>query len=129
MAALRSLDLFSGIGGLSLALHGLCEPLCYYEIEPAAQAVLKDQMRRGGLPAAPICADVRTLTPQWLRKYTNSLPNSLVGGFPCTGFSLLGLGAGFDDEQSSLFFRLLQLCFQPSALSFSKTSLSSSTLG
>ena len=62
MAALRSLDLFSGIGGLSLALKGLCEPLCYCEIEPAAQAVLQDQMRRGAfLPRryAPMCAPSR----------------------------------------------------------------------
>ena len=101
MAALRSLDLFSGIGGLSLALQGLCEPLLYCEIEPAAQAVLQDQMRRRGLPAASIGSDVRTLTPQWLRG--PSLPNSLVGGYPCTGFSLIGKRAGFDDEQSGLF--------------------------
>jgi hypothetical protein len=109
MASLRSLDLFSGIGGLTLALKGLCEPLCFCEIDRAAQAVLQDQMRRGGLPAAPICSDVRTLTPQWLRGHTNSLPNSLVGGFPCTGFSLLGLGAGFDDEQSGLFMEICRL--------------------
>ena len=109
MAALRSLDLFSGIGGLTLALKGLCEPLLYCEIEPTAQAVLLDQMRRGGLPAAPICSDVRTLTPQRLRGHTTSLPNSLVGGFPCTGFSLFGVGAGFEDEQSGLFMDILRL--------------------
>ena len=107
--ALRSLDLFSGVGGLTLALKGLCEPVCFCEIEPAAQAVLRNQMRRGGLPEAPICPDVRKLTPNWLRQHKKSLPTSLVGGFPCTGFSLLGLRAGFDDDQSGLFMHILRL--------------------
>jgi hypothetical protein len=39
---LRSLDLFSGIGGLTMALQGIAEPRAYCDIDPAAQAASRD---------------------------------------------------------------------------------------
>lgn len=36
---LRSLDLFSGIGGLILALQGVAEPSAFCDIDPAAQGI------------------------------------------------------------------------------------------
>ena len=66
---LRSLDLFSGIGGLTLALRGIAEPIAYCDIDPAAQAVLADHIARRLLPDAPVCTDVRALTRTWLRAH------------------------------------------------------------
>ena len=44
-APLLSLDLFSGIGGLTLSLIGLVKPLVYCDINPDALAVLHERMR------------------------------------------------------------------------------------
>ena len=52
---LRSLDLFSGIGGLTVALRGVAEPVAYCDIDSAAQAVLADRMDKRLLPYAPVC--------------------------------------------------------------------------
>ena len=51
---LRSLSLFSGIGGLDLSLKGVLKPLVYCEIDPYALAVLNDQMRKGTLHKAVV---------------------------------------------------------------------------
>ncbi len=63
-APLLSLDLFSGIGGLTMSLTGLVEPLVYCDINPDALAVLSERMRSGQLPKAAMSTDVRTLTPR-----------------------------------------------------------------
>ena len=107
---LRSLDLFSGIGGLSIALTGIASPMLYCDIDPAAQAVLADCMKRQLLPQAPICPDVRQLTPSWLRAHTGKQPpEAIAAGFPCVGFSLVGQRRGYSDEQSGLFREILRL--------------------
>ena len=54
---LKSLDLFSGIGGITHALRGIAEPVAYCDIEPNSRAVLEANMRRGNLPRAPIAHD------------------------------------------------------------------------
>ena len=79
---LRSLDLFSGIGGLTLALQGVAEPSAYCDIDPAAQAVLADRIARRLLPDAPVCNDVRHLTPAWLRAHkVREAPKAILAGF------------------------------------------------
>lgn len=50
---LRTLDLFSGIGDMTLALEGLARPLAYCEADAFCQRVLKARMADGDLPAAP----------------------------------------------------------------------------
>jgi len=58
---LRSLDLFSGIGGISLALQPWCETVCYVEIDPYACGVLIKNMAEGTIDVAPVWSDVTTL--------------------------------------------------------------------
>ena len=64
---LRTLDLFSGVGGITHALRGFASPEMYCDIDPHAQAVLRNLMRQGKLPSAPIHADVTTLDGAALR--------------------------------------------------------------
>lgn len=101
---LNGLDLFSGIGGLSLALAPWVTPAAYCEIEPYAQAVLLSRMETGELPIAPIWDDVRTLTTEHLR-----FIDIVYGGFPCQDISCAGTGAGLEGERSSLFFEVVRL--------------------
>ncbi|MDQ3234211.1 MAG: hypothetical protein M3Q07_20585 [Pseudobdellovibrionaceae bacterium] len=58
---LSGLDLFSGYGGLSLALSPWVKPLLYCEIAPYAQAILLSRMASGQLPETPIFTDITKL--------------------------------------------------------------------
>ena len=60
MNEIRTLDLFSGIGGFALGLRraGGFKTVCYVEIEKACQDVLQARQRDGALDLAPIWDDV-----------------------------------------------------------------------
>ena len=74
---LRSLDLFSGIGGISIALSEYCKTIAYCEIDPFCQSVLLQRMQEGYLSKAPIWDDIRTLNTEDLEAV-----DIIVGGFP-----------------------------------------------
>jgi DNA (cytosine-5)-methyltransferase 1 len=124
---MRTLDLFSGIGGITLALHGVGETVAYCEIDPFATRVLRGRMDDGRLPTAPICDDVQRLDADWIRERTGAAGvDAIVGGFPCqvrgaphcarsvapraAGFSRFGLMAGYDHAGSGLFAHIVRLC-------------------
>ena len=107
---LKSIDLFSGIGGITHALRGIAQPVAYCEIDEHAQAVLRKNMLRGNLPEAPICDDVRSLDRKWLRKHVgSSKADIVVGGFPCVGFSVAGSRDGLRNEASGLFYEMVRV--------------------
>lgn len=101
---LDGLDLFSGIGGLTLALEPWVKPVAYCEVDRYSQAVLLSRMAEGSLPAAPIWDDVRTLSG-----YSLPAIDIICGGFPCQDISSAGAGAGLAGERSGLFFEILRL--------------------
>ena len=110
MAMLRSLDLFSGVGGMTLALRDFACPIAYCDIDPNAHVVLQDTMQRGLLPTAPICDDVRSLGRAWLRRHgMRTRVDMLTAGFPCQGFSISGKKEGFEHGHSGLFVEILRL--------------------
>lgn len=113
-APLRSLDLFSGVGGITRALHGFAEPVAYCDVDPAARRAIQDLVGRGELPAAPVSSDVRQLDAAWLKKHARGGDklHLIVGGFPCVGFSAFGLRQGFDEAQSNLFYQILRIADQ-----------------
>lgn len=98
---INGLDLFSGIGGLALALEPWVRPVAYCENDRFAQSVLLDRMRTGDLPVAPIWDDVRTLQ-------TRDLPDVdiVYGGFPCQDLSAAGVGRGLAGERSGLYLEI-----------------------
>lgn len=101
---LNGLDLFSGIGGLTLALQPWVRPYAYCENDRHAQAVLLNRMRDGGLPVAPIWDDVRTLSGF-------DIPHAdiIYGGFPCQDISVAGHGIGLAGARSGLYWELHRL--------------------
>ena len=118
---LKSLDLFSGIGGLTLALTGVAKPLAYCDIEPTAIAVIKDNMSTGNLPRAAISTDVRTLDHKWLKENVtgkDATPDAIVAGYPCTGFSLVGKRDGYENEQSGLFSEICRIIDQNKSIKY-----------
>jgi DNA (cytosine-5)-methyltransferase 1 len=101
---LRGLDLFSGIGGLSLALEPWVETISYCERDRHAQGVLLSRMLDGRLDAAPIWDDITTLRGCDLPEI-----DIIFGGFPCQDLSAAGRGAGLAGERSGLFFEICRL--------------------
>jgi DNA (cytosine-5)-methyltransferase 1 len=97
-APVRVLSLFSGVGGLDLALR-LAVPrartVCYVEGEAQAVAVLAARMEEGLLDPAPVWGDVSTLDGTALR----GAVDLVVAGFPCPPVSVAGKGLGFDDPR------------------------------
>lgn len=103
---LNGLDLFSGIGGISLVLAPWVRPVAYCEIDRYAKGVLLSRMAEGKLRSAPVWDDVRTLTSKEL----GGLPIDIIyGGFPCQDISVAGNGAGLEGERSGLFFEIMRL--------------------
>lgn len=88
---LKMLDLFSGIGGFSLAAHwtGQIETVAFCEIEPYCQKVLKKHW-----PDVPIFEDVRTLKGEDV-----GAVDIVCGGYPCQPFSTAGKRGGKDDDR------------------------------
>jgi DNA (cytosine-5)-methyltransferase 1 len=114
---LNGLDLFSGCGGLALALAPWVRPVAYCEIERSTQRLLLSRMGKGELHLAPIWDDVRTLSADKLRepcRFSGSIDperkvDIITGGFPCQNTSVAGDGSGLDGEKSGLFWELIRL--------------------
>jgi len=102
---LNGLDLFSGIGGITLALEGYVQPVAYCENDRYAIGVLLSRMSKGELPAAPVWDDVRTLRGSTF----NGLVDIVYGGFPCQDISVAGRGAGLGGKRSGLFSEIVRL--------------------
>ena len=103
---INGLSLFSGIGGLDLALSEWVRPIAYCEIDSYCQGVLLSRMATGDLAHAPIWDDIKTLR---IRPQEVDI-DIVYGGFPCQGISIAGLGKGLADERSGLFYEVVRLC-------------------
>jgi len=101
---LYGLDLFSGIGGITLALAPWVSPIAYCENDQYAQSVLLSRMASGQLPLAPIWDDVSTLRAQHVPTV-----DIIYGGFPCQDISNAGTRAGLAGERSGLFKEIVRL--------------------
>jgi site-specific DNA-cytosine methylase len=101
-AKLSVLDLFSGIGGFALALKGDFITQTYCEKDPIAREVLLKNMKEGYIDKAPIVNDIVNFEP--------SQPYDICAfGWPCIGFSSAGKREQFDNPQSALFYKVIQI--------------------
>ena len=101
MSRLKVLDLFSGIGGMSLGLEdtGGFETVAFCEMARFPQSALKKNW-----PEVPIYHDVTTL------EYREPV-DMVAAGFPCQDESFAGKRAGFTGERTRLFWHILRtLC-------------------
>lgn len=98
---LKILDLFSGIGGISLGLErtGGFETAAFCEIDKKAQKVLAKHW-----PDVPIFSDVTKLKGEHIGSV-----DVICGGFPCQDISTAGKGAGLAGERSGLWFEFHRL--------------------
>ena len=101
---LNGLDLFTGYGGITLALSEWVRPIAYCEIEPYCQSVLLSRMSEGRLPIAPIWDDVRSLHGCMLPEI-----DIIYGGLSCQDVSCSGAKKGLLGELSGLFVEVMRL--------------------
>lgn len=103
---LPSLDLFTGIGGFTLALSGWATPVAYCDNNTGVIATLESLMKKKRLPTAPVLSDVRDV--EGIKRAVASSDAGRVGivtaGFPCVGFSTAGSKQGLDNDESALFY-------------------------
>lgn len=102
---INALDLFSGIGGISLALRDYAKTALYCETNSYCRQILTERMKKNELDKAPVWGDIRTLRGDRLRGYIDII----TGGFPCQDISVAGHGKGLAGERSGLFFEILRL--------------------
>ncbi len=101
---LYGLDLFTGIGGLTLALKNYVSPLAYCEKDSYCQRVLLARMQDGRIPHAPIWDNACTFLGSYIADV-----DIIYGGFPCQDISIAGNGAGLAGKRSSLFYEIVRL--------------------
>lgn len=109
MMQLRTLDLFSGIGGFTFALKGLkgTSTVAYCEIDENCRNILKTRMSHGDIHSAPIMADIQLLKGDDLHQLE---PNMITAGFPCQDISVANpCGKGLKGEKSGLFNHIIRL--------------------
>jgi DNA (cytosine-5)-methyltransferase 1 len=103
---LNGLDLFSGIGGMSIALQDWVRPIAYCEIDPYCQGILLSRMADKTLATAPIWDNISTFRTNYLLEGRIEI---ITGGFPCQDISIAGHGKGLAGERSGLFFEIVRL--------------------
>jgi len=101
-----AIDVFSGIGGISLALSDIVQTVLYCEVDSFCQQVLVERMLNGDLDRAPIHGDIKSLFP-------SGSPEMIYGGFPCTDISSIGLQKGITENTASgLFLEIIRIIDQ-----------------
>ncbi len=107
MTKLKTLDLFTGIGGTHLALSTITKPVAYCEINEHCVEIIE---RR--LPRAPIFPDITKLTAKELFSSIpdDAKPQLITASFPCQDISSAGQGEGIGrGTRSSLVFDVFRL--------------------
>lgn len=101
-----TLDLFSGIGGFSLALNKHCRTIGYCEKDKTCCEILMANMDKKRIDRAIIYPDVCSLGAELI---VQEKPIAVTMGFPCPDISAAGLHAGIQGPQSRLFFEAMRI--------------------
>ena len=103
---LKTLDLFSGIGGFAVGLEAtnFFKTTCFVEQEPYCKEVLRHHF-----PEVPILGDIKNVKRSDLPEPD---PDVILGGFPCQPFSSAGLQKAQSDSRHLWpeMFRLIKEC-------------------
>jgi DNA (cytosine-5)-methyltransferase 1 len=101
---IRTLSLFSGIGGFDLGVErtGLYEVVAQSEIDPYASRVLSKHW-----PTVPNLGDITAITEAHLEPIGRI--DAVIGGFPCQDLSVAGKQGGIRAARSGLFFELMRI--------------------
>lgn len=97
-----TIDLFSGIGGISYALSDLVDVKLYCDIDPTARQVLELGMKSDYIPRAPIVNSVSNYDEILSLISKDQKIDLLLSSSSCVGFSLIGSRKGLNDSNTVL---------------------------
>lgn len=121
---LKSMDFFSGIGGLPYALRSVATPILYCDKMEACRLILNSNFNKGRLPRGPILHDIRVFNDGSVYKWTNDglilrskdhfeikarEVDLVTASIPCIGWSAAGKGEGLNQPQSGLAESVVKL--------------------
>lgn len=104
----KTIDLFSGIGGITYALRDLVDVALYCDIDENARNVLKSRMSTNDLQTAPIVNDVRE-TDTITNIVGESKIDLMISSSSCVGFSYAGFRQGLQNEETGIMLDTIQL--------------------
>ena len=109
MEKIRTLDLFTGIGGFSIGLRDICTSVAYCEIDASCRKVIQKNIRSGGLTDAPIFNDVSKLSLNNGDLYGLDI-EMITAGSPCQDISSANpYGIGIHGPKSKLIFEVIRI--------------------
>lgn len=97
---LRTISLFSGVGGIDLAFESSQFNIIYAnDIDKYACETFNKNFK-----LKAVCKDIREIS-------SNKIPecDCLIAGFPCQAFSIAGYKKGFNDTRGTLFFEVARV--------------------
>lgn len=68
---IKSLDAFTGLGGMTHALSHIVDPICYCDSAQESQNVLQKLMIDNKIPQRPICPNITQLEKKWIKNNCN----------------------------------------------------------
>lgn len=107
MVPFNTIDLFSGIGGISYALRDIVNVLLYCDKDPYCIELLKERMRTHHIQKSVIVTDVQNF--QDIKDVVGSKRvDLLINSSSCVGFSCMGYKKGLDNVETSLMFNTIE---------------------
>jgi DNA (cytosine-5)-methyltransferase 1 len=104
---LACLDLFSGIGGIALGFRDIAKTVGYCELDDSCVNVLRNNIGKGLLDAAPIFKDVQLLCADDLIPLNIEM---ITAGSPCQDISPANpYGKGIHGPKSKLIFDVIRI--------------------
>mmetsp|Transcript_74797 Transcript_74797/g.151276 ORF Transcript_74797/g.151276 Transcript_74797/m.151276 type:complete len:438 (-) Transcript_74797:25-1338(-) len=103
---LKTISLFTGIGGLDLGMELVCMPVEYVECSPFCTRVLSARMSEGNLPQGNVFPDIVEYCP---KGDVLLAAEALLAGFPCQGVSSAGSQEGLQDHRSGLIREIFRV--------------------
>ena len=109
---MQCLDLFSGVGGMSIALEPYCRTVAFCDIDNNCRSIISQRAKEGRMEDAPIFGDIQSISNESLAAagvLTDEI-TCITAGFPCQDISSAGRQMGvLGNTRSSLWREVLRV--------------------
>jgi DNA (cytosine-5)-methyltransferase 1 len=103
----KTVDLFSGIGGIAYSLSDIVDVLFYCDNNPIAQNIMMSNMNKRLIPRAPVVNNI--FNREEINKYIFPGVDLLISSSPCIGFSSIGNKKGLLHTETNLLYKSFEI--------------------